>query len=252
MKRRRGGQAVGMAMHRRILLGVDPDFSPRTQLALRVASELLDLSAPDARLVLLHVIAVSYDPSVLWRRSPAGGRTFPPAPQQRLQAERALWKARKALEQWGIAPELVEWLQRRGTVADEILKVGAELGVDRIVIGSHGDALPRRVWRLLAGSTARRVARLAPCPVTVVVPATRSRSRSMVGWYREAVTRSLRERPGSLLVFTACDVALAFAPPERTVGIKEVEAAASALERLTNEGLLCCQKIRGELRYFND
>lgn len=241
-----------MAKHKRILLGIDQDFSPRTQLALRVASELLDLSAPDARLVLLHVIAVSYDPSVHGGRSPARGRMFPPAPQQRLQAERALWQARKTLEEWGIAPELVEWLQRQGTVADEILKVASELGVERIVLGSHGNALPRRVWHLVAGSTAHRVARLAPCPVTVVVPATRSRTRSMVGWYREAVTRALREQPSSLLVFTACDVALAFAPPERTVGIKEVEAAANALERLANDGLLCCRKVRGELRYFND
>ena len=41
-------------------------------------------------------------------------------------------------------------------------------------------------------------------------------------------------------------------PPERTVGIKEVEAAARALERLASDGLLCCHKIKGELRYLND
>jgi len=74
----------------------------------------------------------------------------------------------------------------------------------------------------------------------------------MVAWYKEAITRSLREHPGSLLVFTACDVAQVFAPTERTIGTKEVEAAARALERLASDGLLCCYKVKGELRYLND
>jgi nucleotide-binding universal stress UspA family protein len=241
-----------MAMHKSILLGVDTNLSPPTQLALRVASELIELSSRDARLVLLHVIPVPSDPSFLWGGPATSVRLFPPAPQQRLQAERALWKVRKALDQWGIDPEQIEWLQRRGTPADEIVKVARELGVDRIVIGSRGNALPRKVRRVLIGSTSRRVMRLAPCPVTLVVPSSKSRTRSMVGWYKEAVTRSLHEHPGSLLIFTACEVALTFAPPERTVGVKEVEAATRALERLAGDGLLCCHKIKGELRYFND
>ena len=241
-----------MAMHTRILLGIDTDLSQPTQLALRVASELPELSSQDARLVLLHVIPVSYDPATLWGRSPRSARFLPPAPQQHLQAERTLRKARKALEQWGIAPERIEWLQRTGTAADEIVKVAGELSVERIVLGSRGNALPHKVWRALTGSTSRRVIRLAPCPVTLVVPSSKSRTMSMESWYKQAVTRSLHEHTGSLLVFTACEVALAFAPPERTVGVKEVEAAARALERLASDGLLCCHKIKGELRYFND
>lgn len=239
-------------MHKRILLGVDTDLSPPTLLALRAASELLELSSQDARLVLLHVIPVPYDPSFLWGRSTTSVRFFPPAPQQRLQAERTLWKARNTLEQWGIAPERIEWLQRRGNAADEIVKVAGELGVDMIVLGNRGSALLQRVWRVLAGSTSRRVMQLAPCPVTLVVPSSKSRAGSMVGWYKQAVLRSLREHPGSLQVFTACDVALAFAPPERTVGIKELEAAARALEGLASDGLLCRYKLKGEWRYFND
>lgn len=73
-----------------------------------------------------------------------------------------------------------------------------------------------------------------------------------MAWYKEAVMQSLHEHPESLLVFTACDAAQMFAPPKKTVGSKEVEAAALALEQLASDGLLCCQKVKGELRYLND
>jgi nucleotide-binding universal stress UspA family protein len=239
-------------MNRRILLGVDTSLSPSTQHALRVTSELLAQSSHDVRLVLLHVIPVPYDTSLSWGKSIGVLRPFSPTTQQRLQAEHALWRARTALQQQGIAPERIEWLQRVGTPADEIVKAARELGVDSIVIGSRGNALAQRIRRLLVGSTSRRVLRLAPCPVTLVVPPRKPRARSLVAWYKEAVTRFLHEHPGSLLVFTACDVAQKFAPPKRTVGCKEVEAAARALEQLASDGLLCCHKVKGELRYLND
>ncbi len=241
-----------MAMYRRILLGVDTSLSPPTQLALHVASELLELSSHDVRLVLLHVIPVAYDPSLSLGSSIANVRPFSPAPQQRLQAEHALHKARTALQQRGIAPERIEWMQRRGSPADEIVKVARELGVDRIVLGSRGNALAQRIRRMVVGSTSRRVVRLAPCPVTLVVPPRKPRARSLVAWYKEAVTRSLHEHPGSLLVFTACDVAQKFAPPKRAVGCKEVEAAARALEQLASNGLLCRHTVKGEAQYLND
>lgn len=241
-----------MTMHKRILLGVDTSLSPPTQLALRVASELLERSSPDVRLVLLYVIPVPYNPSFSWGRSITDVRPFSLTSQQRLQAERVLWKARTALQQRGIAPERIEWLQRGGIPADEIVKVARELDVDRIVLGSHGDTLAQRICRVLVGSTSRRVLRLAQCPVTLVVLPRKPRTRNLVAWYKEAVTCSLHEHPGSLLVFTACDVAQAFAPSMRTVGTREVEAAARALEQLAGDGLLCCHKVKGELRYLND
>lgn len=239
-------------MNKRILLGVDTSLSPPTQHALRVTSKLLTQSSQDVRLVLLHVIPVPYDTSFSWGKSSGVLRPFSPTTQQRLQAEHALWRARTALQQQGIAPERIEWLQRVGTPADEIVKAARELGVDSIVLGSRGNALAQRIRRLLVGSTSRRVLRLAPCPVTLVVPPPKPRARSLVAWYKEAVTRFLHEHPGSLQVFTACDVAQKFAPPKRTVGRKEVEAAARALEQLASDGLLCCHKVKGELRYLND
>ena len=241
-----------MDRNKHILLGVDANLSSPTQHALRIACELLEQSSPDVRLVVLHVIPVPYDPSFSLGMSVGTIRRFSPASQQRMQAERVLWRARTALQQRGIAPEQKVWLQRVGTPADEIVKAARELDVDCIVIGSRGNALPHKIRRMVVGSTSHRVMRLAPCPVTLVIPPGELRVRSLVNWYKEAVKRSLHERSGSLLVFTACDVAQRFAPPERTVGSTEVEAANRALEQLASDGLLCCQKVRGELRYLND
>src|SRR6266704_3020094 len=63
---------------------------------------------------------------------------------------------------------------------------------------------------------------------------------------------ALNEHPGSWLVFTARDVAQMFAPPDRTVGSQEVDAATRALEELARGGVLCCHRVKGEVRYSND
>jgi nucleotide-binding universal stress UspA family protein len=241
-----------MDRNKHILLGVDANLSSPTQHALRIACELLEQSSPDVRLVVLHVIPVPYDPSFSLGVSDGTIRRFSPASQQRMQAERVLLRARTAVQQRGIAPERILWMQREGTPADEIVKAATELGVDRIVIGSRGNALAHKIRRMVVGSTSHCVMRLAPCSLTLVVPPGELHVRDLVNWYQEAVKRSLHECSESLLVFTACDVAQRFAPPGRVVGSTEVEAATHALEQLVSDGLLCCQKVRGELRYLND
>ena len=238
--------------NKRILVGIDANLSSPTQYALRAASEFFQQSTPDLRLVLLHVIPVPCDALPACGKSMRASRPWPPVVQQRLQAEHALGGARMALQQLGIAPERIELLQRVGTPADEIVRAARELGVSCIVIGSRGNALMQRVRRMVIGSTSRRVLRLASCPVTLVNPPHKPHPRNLEAWYKEAVTRSLHEHPGSLLVFTACDVAQKFAPPKRMVGCQEVDAAAHALEQLARNGLLCCHRVKGELRYLND
>jgi len=52
-----------------------------------------------------------------------------------------------------------------GDAATTICDVAAELGVDVIVVGSHGR---RGISRLFLGSTSEHVVRNAPCPVLVV------------------------------------------------------------------------------------
>jgi len=241
-----------MAMNKRILLGIDTDLSPPTQYALRVASEFLEQSSPAMRLLLLHVIPIPDDTRPAWGKAIAAPRPFPPSTEERLQAERALQRAHTVLQQRGIAPERIELLRCVGTPADELVRVARELQVDFIVLGSRGNSFVQRLRRVVAGSTSRRVLQLAPCPIMVAVPPRMPSPRHLVAWYKEAVTRSLEEHPGTLKVFTACDVAQSFAPPNRTVGSKEVDAATRALEELARSGVLCCHRVKGEVRYLND
>jgi hypothetical protein len=105
-------------MNRRIVLGIDSDISPATQLALHVASSLLELSSPQLCLVLLHVIPVPYVSLPRW-----GMYRILPTSGQRKQAEDSLYKARSALQEQGVCLERIEILLRSGTPADEIEKL---------------------------------------------------------------------------------------------------------------------------------
>jgi nucleotide-binding universal stress UspA family protein len=54
---------------------------------------------------------------------------------------------------------------RLGAAADEIAELATDLEADLVVVGTHSR---RGMERLLIGSVAERVVRLAPCPVVVV------------------------------------------------------------------------------------
>lgn len=56
---------------------------------------------------------------------------------------------------------------RRGSPAENVAQLAADLDADLVVVGSHGH---RGVERILLGSVAERVVRLARCPVWVVRP----------------------------------------------------------------------------------
>jgi nucleotide-binding universal stress UspA family protein len=239
-------------MNKLILLGVGLELSPPTQHALCLASELLEHSWADLDLVLLSVIPIPYDTTPAWGKSLAAVRPFPPTTQERLQAEHILQQARRVLQQRGIAPHRILPLQRVGVPADEIARTARELDVHFIVIGSHRNSLAQGIRRVMMGSTSRRVLRMAPCPVLLAIAPGLPHPGNLVAWYKEAVTHALGEHPGSLLVFTACDVAQLFAPPDRTVGGQEVDAATRALEALARGGVLCCHRVKGEVRYSND
>src|SRR5438270_559593 len=173
-----------MGMNKRILLGIDTDLSPPTQHALRAASELLEQSSPDVRLLLLHVIPIPYNTRPAWGKPLAAPRLFPPTTEECLRAERALQRADTVLQQRGIAPERIELLRCMGTPADELVRVARERQVDFIVLGSRGNSFAQRLRRLLAGRTSRRVLRSAPCPIMVTVPPGMPSSRNQVAWYK--------------------------------------------------------------------
>lgn len=56
---------------------------------------------------------------------------------------------------------------RRGSPAENVAQLAADLDADLVVVGSHGH---RGLERLILGSVAERVSRLARCPVWIVRP----------------------------------------------------------------------------------
>jgi len=240
-----------MTMYKHILVGVDMELSSPTQQALRVVSEFLEPPSTYPHVVLLTVIPTLNTPSTRGRYqapfSYLGSTT-----EQRLQADRTLRRACLALTQRGMARERIGLLRREGVPADVIVKMAQELGVDCIVLGSHENSLTQNIRRVLAGSTSRQVLQHAPCPIMIVVLPRTLHPRDLVAWYEEAVRRYLHEQAERLTILTSSDVAQTFVPDHTTVGHKEVAAATRALERLASHGVLCCQRVKGELRCTND
>jgi nucleotide-binding universal stress UspA family protein len=234
-------------MNRRIVIAIDADLSPATQLALRVASELLEPSSAHLSVVLLHVIPL---PEVI--PSKFGMSPVTPTAEQRNVAEQALERARSELHKHGFVPERIELLLRSGIPAEEIVKAANELQATVIVMGSRGNSFTQKMRRFFAGSTSRHVLQLASCPVLIASLPPTPPPGTLVAWYKEAMTHYLQEHADTLLIFTADEVAHMFAPPNRTAGDQEVEAASVALAQLAGSGLLCCHRVNGELRYMND
>ena len=98
-------------------------------------------------------------------------------------------QAAKQLSEWRketLSQSPVKATVRAGTAAhQEILAAAHECNCDLIVIGSHGRS---GLTRMLAGSTAERVVRHAPCPVLIV----RDRERDFLqGEKRETAEKSV-------------------------------------------------------------
>ncbi len=238
-------------MDKRILVGIDMELSPPTQQILHVVSELLEPPLSYLRIVLLTVIPTLDTPSQ-WGRYRAPFIYLGSTTAQRLQADRTLRRACLTLMQRGLTRDRIELLRREGAPADEIVKVAQELNVDCIVLGSHQNSLTQKIRRVVAGSTSRQVLQQAPCSIMLVIPPRTTPPRELVVWYEEAVTRYLDEQAGRLTILTSSEVAQMFGPARRGAGRKEVAAATHALERLESNGVLCCQRVKGELRCMND
>jgi len=127
-----------------------------------------------------------------------------------------------------------------------------ELHADFIVIGSQGNSFKQKMRRFIAGSTSHQVLKLATCPVMIASLSQMPGPGNLVAWYKEAITHYLHEHSNTLMVFTSYEAAQMFAPPNSSAGRKEVSAASVALEHLACSGVLCCQKVNGELRCVND
>jgi nucleotide-binding universal stress UspA family protein len=144
-----------MSIFQKILVPVD--FSPYSTFALRSAADIACRFS--GSVTILHV----HDPMPY--AFPGDLQPFSQEQQGQLRAEieKELAALRVRAETGGASS--VETLVVEGSPADEISRCAERGAFDLIVIGTHGR---RGVQRMLLGSVAERVARLAQCPVLTV------------------------------------------------------------------------------------
>jgi nucleotide-binding universal stress UspA family protein len=149
------------------------DLSPASEAAWDEAQRLARLF--DAEVVLLHVV-----PPV---PIPIEGY-FPPQMYQEL-VDGASREAQAGMEAWlGRMAEPRPKARARvedGAAAQRIVDVARDEGSDLIVVGTHGRT---GFGRILLGSIADRVVRVAPCPVLTVGPRAGARAAAPAGLAR--------------------------------------------------------------------
>ena len=133
---------------------VPTDFSECSEEAWRVARRV---AAAGGELILTHILA----------EAPLYRESFTTDISQVYEGARR-W-AQAALEEW-VAKARAEGLAARdvlrsGVAYREIVALAADERADLIVLGTHGRG---GMDRVLLGSVADRVVRLAPCPVLTV------------------------------------------------------------------------------------
>jgi nucleotide-binding universal stress UspA family protein len=142
-------------MFQRILCATD--FSETADAAWAAARELA--STYRSELILVHVfteLPLYPDVAVL--------------EVQRLWEDQRDWVQRTLTERVSGATAHgvnARWVLKTGTAPESIVEAATETRADLIVIGTHGRT---GLSRLVIGSVAERVVRLAPCPVLTVKP----------------------------------------------------------------------------------
>jgi nucleotide-binding universal stress UspA family protein len=146
-----------MSVFRTIVAAID--FSETSDEALRVACELA--SSQGSTLHLLHVIPDARQQA--WSVE-APGLDFSALQQESVaDAERVL--AARTLPATSPVAHVVRKVVSGLPAAREIDQYAASQGADLIVVGTHGYGPVRR---LVLGSVADQVVRMAPCPVLMV------------------------------------------------------------------------------------
>ncbi|WP_396625909.1 universal stress protein [Luteitalea sp.] len=146
-----------MSVFRTIVAAID--FSETSDDALRVACELA--ATHGSALHLLHVIPDARQQA--WSVE-APGLDFSALQQESIADAERMLAARTLPVTVGI-PQIVRTVVAGLPAAREIAQYAASHGADLIVVGTHGYGPVRR---LVLGSVADRVVRLAPCPVLTV------------------------------------------------------------------------------------
>jgi nucleotide-binding universal stress UspA family protein len=240
-------------MDKRILLGIDANYSGTTQYALQTVIDLFERATPSFAVLLLHIIPHIHITTEYPHHFIDQYELTAPTAEQKKQAEEVLTQASAVLQQQGFDHQQIELLTRVGSPADEIVKVARERHVSAIVIGSRGDNWHQRLRRMILGSISQQILQLAPCPVIVVPPPRLLTSQNLVAWYEQAARSYLTAHTSSLIVLTPETVIKLFPfPSKQFEGQKELEAAALALENLAGQGHLFRRDIQGQTRYIND
>lgn len=131
------------------------DFSEASRAAMDAAFDLAEQNG--ARLYLLHVIASPLE------AEPMIGEVSPPVPRHYKTVMQQLEDI--AREHWDKIVH-VEKVTLLGKPAKQIAAFARENDIDIIVVGAHS----RKGVRIIIGSTAEALLRIAPCPVLVVKP----------------------------------------------------------------------------------
>ena len=146
-------------MYERILVPLDGSPTSRRGLeeAVAVAAKF------GSRLRLVHVVD---DAVFAWAGEAAAASNIGDLLTQLAESgEKLLSDAKRDLQKQGLTVETVQHHSMSGRVCDVIVKEAADWKADLIVIGTHGR---RGAGRLLLGSDAEQVLRLAPVPVLLV------------------------------------------------------------------------------------
>jgi nucleotide-binding universal stress UspA family protein len=146
-----------MSAYGKILVAVDG--SPASNKGLREAIRLA--KAEGARLFIVHVMDDL--PAFASLDGVAPGVDL--VPMLREGGERILAKANAVAVKQKIKPRIVLRERFGGPAADPIVREARKLGADLIVLGTHGR---RGVRRLVLGSDAEQVVRMASVPVLLV------------------------------------------------------------------------------------
>lgn len=132
------------------------DFDENSYFALDLARDLA--LEEDSTIYLLHVVSIALVPTA--------GVSVEPYP---INERNARTKLQRIADEHLGGRVRFEIITRVGNAADLVNQAITELGVDSVVIASHGR---KGIARFFLGSVAEKVVREAPCPVLVVkVPA---------------------------------------------------------------------------------
>jgi nucleotide-binding universal stress UspA family protein len=234
---------------RRLLLGIDAPITGTTMYLLHTVGAFFMPYSEYVHIQLVTVIPVP----VFGGGRYGPPRSLPPTVEQRRQVRTALKSACLLLEHYGISPAHIEMCVLEGAPADELVKLTTKQHIDCLLIGSQGYALGHWLRRIFLGSLSHSVLHYAACPVMVVKRPRARKPIDLVNWYEETVRQMLRNRSGALVNITASDVAGTYAPLHGHIsGSVEKAAAARALDRLAEAGVLCRHAVDDEIHYIND